>query len=135
MPCWNCSENCSEWGICEYPGSCSCPDDYEGNGTYCVNSKVNIKTIHKLDEKTIRIGIEYRSDSYITNGFCKIDDSVEPAIIADSEKFICIVNDKLVKPVIVQLSIDGNIWSDDNIIYYPDSKISDPINDNQKNLH
>lgn len=127
--CYNCTEECSKWGFCEYPGFCRCIDGDNGNGTYCWNNKPEIKSFTKMDETTMRVGIVFKSDSLITGGFCKYGTTVVSALIADTEKFICPIPFPLTERIRVQVSMDGETWSVDNAVYDPEKETIDNSED------
>ena len=115
--CWACSEKCSQYGKCEYPGKCECFYGYEGNGTFCYAEKPSVRAISEVADGKINVSISYDADIRIHEGYCKFGDISVVASEATNEYFICAVPEQLDDQVSFKISLDGEKWTEDSLVY------------------
>ncbi|EAY04580.1 hypothetical protein TVAG_233160 [Trichomonas vaginalis G3] len=119
--CYNC-KGCSNWASCNYPGECKCYYGYEGNGSFCRQEKVSVKGIGDPVNGVINVSLNFDSDGEIESGFCRFGGFTSKALFACRDYFTCQLPTEIPPVVPVQVSLDGEKWSDDSIVYQPRSK-------------
>ena len=131
--CYKCLENCSQYAYCVPPGVCECLSEYEGNGTYCVLAAPIIHAMTRVNNSLV-VSISFPSDSNIIKGFCRFEGKVVDADVATKMQFICPIPPETKQHSIFQISIDGQHWTMDNLIYEDQSKIERTSNGLSRNI-
>ena len=110
--CYSCAEECSAFGLCNYPGVCQCISYYEGDGLNCSMIVPSITGASKQNSNEVEIYISYYGDAPLTTGFCKFDDKIVNAKFVDRVHMLCKSPISLRHSVSLQISKNGINWSD-----------------------
>lgn len=114
--CYKC-EGCSQYSTCQYPGTCQCYYGYEGNGSFCRQLRVSVRSVSEETNNRVKVSLVFESDGDLDSGFCRFGGITSRAIEATRSYFICEIPPNLPNHVPIQVSIDAEKWSDDSIIY------------------
>ena len=124
--CYRCNEKCSKYGHCVHPGNCECQFGYDGNGTWCSQTKPSVKAISNVVDGKVKVTTGFESDDQMHEGFCKFGSIIVQAETACNDYLICPVPSRIPDQVIFQVSYNGEQWSDDSIVFQNDENISPP---------
>ena len=128
--CWRCADKCALNAECVYPGICTCPEGYFGDGkTKCELITPKIISYYPrqgTSDTIVNISYTYENSSKFTSAFCKFGSIPVSTTEFTSSYMLCKAPTR--KPEIVSLSIsfDTVQWSkEDATFIYVDKP--DPV--------
>jgi hypothetical protein len=119
--CWRCSTSCHPDALCVYPGACACGGRFTGDGvTRCDKKVARIIDISPkwgpADQQTlVNVTFTWDVNETVSTGFCRFGMLYSNAERVSGRWMTCRAPAKRQQVVRVAISLDGTLWSTDDI--------------------
>jgi hypothetical protein len=121
--CWRCITSCHSDALCVYPGVCACGDRFTGDGiTNCHKKVARILDIYPkwgpTDQETlVNVTFAWDVNETVSTGFCRFGVLYRNAERVTGRWMTCRAPAKTQQVVRVAISLDGTLWSTDEITF------------------
>lgn len=123
--CYKCDRKCHPLATCNFPGSCTCPQLYLGDGiTSCQRNIPKIKSIYPLSGPStggtvVTINYEYSlsDDEVVDKAFCQFGSLIVNAENVTNSTITCISPPHNPTPAFVSILFDPLVKSQDEVFF------------------